>query len=77
MCYVIYISLFTLAWLYSDSILDQYALSVLSDENQMLTVALGWEIIPILWPAFLLAMVLASVVTLFVSRKIFSNRKRS
>ena len=77
MCYVIYISLFALALLYSDSILDQYALSVLSGENQMLTVALGWEMIPILWPVFLLAMVLGSVVTFFVSRKIFSNDKRS
>ncbi len=77
MCYVIYISLLALALIYSDSILDQYALSVLSGENQMLTVALGWEIIPILWPVFLLAMVLGSVVTFFVSRKIFSNDKRS
>ncbi len=77
MCYVIYISLFALALIYSDSILDQYALSALSGENQMLTVALGLEIIPILWPVFLLAMVLGSVATFFVSRKIFSNDKRS
>ena len=77
MCYLIYISLLVLAWLYSDSILDQYALGVLSDENQMLTVALGWEIVPILWPVFLLLMVLASVVTLFVSRKLFGNGKPS
>lgn len=77
MCYVIYIALITLALLYSDSILDQYALSVLSGENQMLTVALGWEIILILWPVFLLAMVLGSVGTFFVSRKIFCNDKLS
>jgi len=77
MCYVIYISLLVLALIYSDSILDQYALSVLSGENQLLTVALGWEIISILWPVFLLAMVLGSLVTFFVSRKIFSNDKRS
>ncbi len=75
MCYVIYIALFALALIFSDSILEQYALSVLSGENQMLTVALGWEIIPALWPVFLLTMVLGSAVTFFVSRKIFSNDK--
>ena len=48
MSYLIYISLLVLAWLYSDSILDQYALGVLSDENQKLAVALGWEIVPAL-----------------------------
>jgi putative flippase GtrA len=77
MCYVIYISLLGLALLYSDSIIHQYALSVISGENQMLTVALGWEIIPALWPLFLLAMVLASAVTFLISRKIFSRHKPS
>ena len=77
MCYLIYISLLVLAWLCSDSILDQYALSVLSGENQVFTAALGWEIVLVLWPVFLLAMVLASLVTLFVSRKISGNGKPS
>ena len=73
MCYIIYISLFVLALIYSDSLLEQYALGVFSDDHQMLTVALGWEIIPALWPVFLLAMVLASAVTFFVSRRVFAH----
>lgn len=76
MCYVIYISLFATALIFSDSMLEQYALSVFGGENQMLTVAQGWEIIPALWPVFLLAMVLGSAATFFVSRKIFSNERQ-
>lgn len=75
MCYVIYISLFALAFIYSDNILEPYALAVSGGESQWLTVALGWEIIPALWPVFLLAMVLASAVTFFISRKLFSKGK--
>ncbi len=73
MCYVIYFSLFALALIYSDNLLEQYALTVSGGGNQWLTVALGWEIIPAIWPVFLLAMVLGSAVTFFISRKIFSK----
>lgn len=77
MCYVIYISLLVLALVYSESMVNEYALSVVSGDNQMLTVALGWEIVAVLWPLFLLAMVLGSAVTFFVSRKMYNRESRT
>lgn len=75
MCYVIYISLLVLALIYTESVVDEYALSVISGENQMLAVALGWEIVPALWPLFLFAMVLGSAITFFISRKMYNRGK--
>ena len=77
MCYVIYISLLVLALVYSESMVNEYALSVVSGDNQMLTVALGWEIVAVLWPLSLLAMVLGSAVTFFVSRKMYNRESRT
>ena len=73
MCYLIYISLLVLALIYSESVVNEYALSVMSDDNQILTVALGWEIVSVLWPLFLFAMVLGSAITFFISRKLYSR----
>jgi hypothetical protein len=38
-----------------------------------MVVALGWEMVPLLWPVMLLLMVAASGVTLFVSRRLGSK----
>lgn len=69
MCPAIYISLMALLLFYTDYALEQYALSVSTGENNWIVVALGWEILPAIWPALLLVMVAASAVTLFVSRR--------
>jgi hypothetical protein len=66
MCYVIYLSLICLLLIYSDFQLEQYALSVSAEEGQWILTALGWEILPSLWPILLLSMVLASAATLLV-----------
>ena len=68
MCYVIYFSLIGLVWLYADSVINDYALSISAGSDQWTLVALSWEIIPILWPVWLLFMVIASAVTFFISR---------
>lgn len=69
MCLAIYAALLALLLYYSDTILEQYALSAASGENEWMMVALGWEILPMLWPAILLMMVVASALTLFISRR--------
>lgn len=69
MCVAIYLALFFLAWLYSDTLLESLALATQSDGGQSVVMALGWEIVPVLWPLFALAMVFASGVTLFIVRR--------
>jgi hypothetical protein len=73
MCLGIYGALLALLLFYSDYMLEQYALSSSSGENGWMVVALGWEILPAIWPAILLMMVVASAVTLFVSRRLGSK----
>lgn len=70
MCIAIYAALLALLLLYADYQLEQYALSVSSSDGQWTVMALGWEILPTIWPALLLAMVAASAVTLLVSRSL-------
>ena len=69
MCIAIYTALIALLWIYSDFILESYALSTSSGENGWMMVALGWEIIPTIWPVILLMMVMASAVTFFVVQR--------
>lgn len=70
MCIAIYAALFALLLFYSDYALEQYALSVSSGEQQWMVVAVGWEMLPLLWPVGLLLMIVASGVTLFVARRL-------
>jgi hypothetical protein len=74
MCYAIYISLIALFIFYTDYNLSQYVLSTQSGDNQWISVALGWEIIPEIWPAFILVMAASSAFTLLISRRIQANR---
>ena len=74
MCVAIYLVLFALAFMYSESIIEPLGLTIQGDGEPML-IALGWEIVPAMWPLFALAMVLASGVTLFVSRRIQARGK--
>lgn len=68
MCYVLYSLALAIALYFSDHLLEQYALSVMSENNQAMTVALGWEIVLELWPVFLLALVFGSMLTFFTLR---------
>lgn len=70
MCMAIYALLLALLLFYSDYMLEQYALAVPSGEGECMVVALGWEMLPAIWPALLLMMVAASAGTLFVSRRL-------
>ncbi|MCW9012596.1 MAG: hypothetical protein OQL06_02340 [Gammaproteobacteria bacterium] len=73
MCYLIYFGLIILFLVYSDSIISQYALSIHSADGNWMTIALGWELVLAIWPAFVLVFVLASAVTFFITRKIYSG----
>lgn len=70
MCMAIYAALFALLLYYSDFLIEPYALSLNTSEGEWMVVALGWEIVPLLWPVLLLVAVVASGVTLFVSRRL-------
>lgn len=75
MCMAIYFALFALFLFYSDYVIDQYALSIASENQEWMVVALGWEMVPMLWPIGVLLMILASGITLFVSRRIGNKAK--
>jgi hypothetical protein len=65
----IYAALFALLLFYSDYLIEPYALSVNTGESQWMVVALGWEMVPLLWPVVLLLMVVSSAVTLLLQRR--------
>ncbi len=69
MCFAISTALIALLWLYSDYMLEQYALSISTSGNQWAMVAIGWEIIPLIWPVLLMVVVAASAATFFVMRR--------
>ena len=74
MCMAIYIALFALLLFYSDYAIESYALSVNTGEEQWMVAAIGWEMLPMLWPVGLLLMVIGSGLTLFVMRWLASKR---
>jgi hypothetical protein len=76
MCMAIYILLLGLLLYYSDYVLEQYALSVAGGEEQWMVVAIGWEMVPLIWPVALLLLIAGSATTLFLLR-IFSPARRS
>lgn len=68
MCIAIYIALLGLFLFYSDYVVDQYALAI-SGEQGAMVVAVGWEMLVPLWPVLVAAMVLASAVSVWVTRR--------
>lgn len=68
MCMAIYILLFGLLLFYSDYTMEQYALSVSSGEEQWMVMAVGWEMLPHIWPVALLLLIAGSGMTLLVLR---------
>lgn len=76
MCMAIYVALFALLLFYSDYAIEQYALSITTGEQQWMVAAIGWEMLPMLWPVGLLLMIVSSGVTLFIVRW-FGNKHAS
>jgi hypothetical protein len=70
MCFAISAALIALLWIYSDYMLEQYALSISATGEQWTMLAIGWEIIPLMWPVLLMAMIAASAATIFVMRRL-------
>jgi hypothetical protein len=77
MCIAIYAALFALLLYYSDYLIEPYALSLQTGGGEWMVVALGWEIVPQLWPVMLLLMVAASAMTLFLARRLGTRARRS
>jgi len=73
MCIAIYLALIGLFVFYSDYVVNQYALTVIQTSGDTMVIAVGWEMVPALWPLLVAAMVVASAVTLFVARR-FSEK---
>lgn len=68
MCVAIYAGLFALFAYYSHSVIEQYMLATSSD-GEVMVVAMGWELVPLLWPVLVAAMLVASAATVWVMRR--------
>ncbi len=75
MCVSIYAALIALFFYYSDFVVSGFILAVPTEESAMMSVAVGWEMVPQLWPLMVLAMVVSSALTLFVTFKIQGRNK--
>lgn len=70
MCYAIFAILIALLFLYSDVIVQEHALTMRLNESDWMTVALGWEMVQVIWPVLLLAAVTGSALTYLAPRMI-------
>ncbi len=75
MCFVIYAAIIVLSWLYCDSLLQSLALPTATGDGGWMSVALGWEIVPQLWPLLFLAAVISSLLTFLVMRRLAARSK--
>ena len=66
----IYAALIALFAFYSHYVVSQYSLAVTTAAGEPMTVAVGWELVPLLWPVLVGAMLIASAVSVFVTRRI-------
>ncbi len=69
MCIAIYLALIGLFIFYSDYVIDQYALTVNAEGQGAMVVAVGWEMVTWLWPVVVLAMLIASAVSVWIMRR--------
>ena len=74
MCISIYLALIALFIYFSNFVINQYALSIASGENSWMLVSIGWEIVPQIWPVVILAMIISSALTLFITFKVQALR---
>jgi membrane protein implicated in regulation of membrane protease activity len=69
MCTLIYLTIAGLLLLYSDALLNDFALAVPGEAGEWMVVALGWELVPLLWPLPLIGFLLGSFATWLVMRR--------
>jgi hypothetical protein len=65
----IYAALFALFVYYSHFVIEQYALASSMGADEVMVVAVGWEMVPLLWPLLVAAMLVASAATVWVMRR--------
>ncbi len=70
MCMGIYAALIALFIYYGNDVIGQYSLAVTGAGGEPMTVAVGWELVPHLWPVIVGAMLIASAVTVFAMRRL-------
>ena len=75
MCYAIYAVLLLVAGVYCDAQLQSVALSTSTGDDGWMVIALGWEIIPQLWPLLFLAAVFSSLLTYLVVGRMTVRKK--
>jgi membrane protein implicated in regulation of membrane protease activity len=75
MCVSIYAALIALFFYYSDFIISAFVLAVPTDGNSIMAIAVGWEMVSQLWPLVVLAMVVSSALTLYITFKIQGRNK--
>ena len=74
MCYVIYAALILLFGLYCDSLLQSLVLATTTGDGGLMTMALGWEMVPHLWPLLALAAVISSLLTYQVVVRLMARK---
>ena len=69
MCIAIYLAVIGLFLFYSDYVVGQYSLAVNAPQESPMVVAIGWEMVGHLWPIIVLGMLLASAVSVVITRR--------
>jgi membrane protein implicated in regulation of membrane protease activity len=69
MCIAVYLALIGLFLFYSDYVVEQYALAIPSADQGAMVVAVGWELVPLLWPVVVVAVLIGSAVSAWVTRR--------
>jgi len=77
MCYAIFAILIALTFLYSDSIVEGLGITTKVNQDDWITIAIGWEMVEVIWPLLLLAAIVGSAVTYLVPRIIGATRRRN
>lgn len=76
MCYAIFAILIVMLFLYSDIIIQEHALTMRFNDSEWMTVAIGWEMVQVIWPLLILAAVVGSAFT-FMLPKLFSALRKA
>ncbi len=69
MCYLIYGTAILLFFLYSDAVIEPLVLALSDAQGGMMGIAVGWEMLTVIWPVILLFAILASFITYLVTRR--------
>lgn len=70
MCYAIYGAMLVLFFLYGDAVVDPLVLALRDEQGAMMGIAVGWEMLQVIWPVILLFAVASSFVTYLLTRRL-------